>query len=218
MKRLVFDVSYEGFWRMFFSPHEDKVEVLEAIRSFKCDIDGFAIICKIRLKDKKMKIKDFMGNGVLTNIETLYEEKEGSKVVYMEGNYSKCAPFNSRPKERGKVVSAGSPEFVGVNKMRVTLVGKGEELLKQLKYVDKVKLPHKILSLTTLEPEGKSQLSRLSEKQRKALLTAYGLGYYDVPRRISSEEVAGHLNLGTSTLVEHLRKAEKRILAGILAE
>ncbi len=218
MKRLVFDVSYEGFWRMFFSPHEDKVEVLEAIRSFKCDIEGFAIICRIMLKDKKMKIRDFIGNGVLTNIETLYAEKDGSLVVYMEGNYSECAPFNSKPKEQGNVVSAGSPEFVGVNKMRVTLVGRGEDLQKQLKYVDKVQLPHKILSLTTLEPEGKSLLSRLSAKQRTALLTAYGLGYYDVPRRISSEEVAGHLNLGASTLVEHLRKAEKRILAGVLAD
>ena len=83
MKRLVFDVSYEGFWTMFFSPHEDKVEVIEAIRSFKCDIDGFAIICKIKLKDRKMRIKDFMGNGVLT-VENREQAMARAKVS--EGN------------------------------------------------------------------------------------------------------------------------------------
>ena len=63
-----------------------------------------------------------------------------------------------------------------------------------------------------------SLLSKLTEKQRKVLFAAYKLGYYDLPRRINSEKLAEKLNIGNSTLGEHLRKAERRLLIHILAE
>ena len=50
------------------------------------------------------------------------------------------------------------------------------------------------------------------------LLTAYALGYYDVPRRISSDDLSGHLKVDKSTLVEHLRKAERKLIGSIIAE
>jgi predicted DNA binding protein len=49
------------------------------------------------------------------------------------------------------------------------------------------------------------------------LLVAYALGYYDVPRRISSDELSRHLNIDKSTIVEHLRKAERKLIGGIIA-
>jgi predicted DNA binding protein len=49
------------------------------------------------------------------------------------------------------------------------------------------------------------------------LLTAYALGYYDVPRRISSDDLSRHLDVDKSTIVEHLRKAERKIIASIVA-
>lgn len=49
------------------------------------------------------------------------------------------------------------------------------------------------------------------------LLTAYALGYYDVPRKISSVELSRHLNVDKSTAVEHLRKVEKKLVASIIA-
>jgi predicted DNA binding protein len=43
------------------------------------------------------------------------------------------------------------------------------------------------------------------------------LGYYDVPRRISSDDLSRHLDVDKSTIVEHLRKAERKIIASIVA-
>lgn len=63
-----------------------------------------------------------------------------------------------------------------------------------------------------------SPLNQLTEKQREVLITAYKLGYYDIPRRINSEQLAKKLNIGDSTLVEHLRKAERRLLVNIFTE
>ncbi|MGI0043612.1 MAG: helix-turn-helix domain-containing protein [Nitrososphaeraceae archaeon] len=49
------------------------------------------------------------------------------------------------------------------------------------------------------------------------MITVYGLGYYDVPRRVSSEEVARHLDVDKSTFVEHLRKAERKLVTRVIA-
>ena len=62
-----------------------------------------------------------------------------------------------------------------------------------------------------------SPLSKLTEKQREVLIAAYNHGYYEIPR-INSQNLAEKLNIGSSTLVEHLRKPEHRLLIQILAE
>jgi predicted DNA binding protein len=76
----------------------------------------------------------------------------------------------------------------------------------------------KILGLTSIDTKGgESLLSKLTHRQRQMLLVAYALGYYDVPRRISSDELSRHLNIDKSTIVEHLRKAERKLIGGIIA-
>jgi predicted DNA binding protein len=49
------------------------------------------------------------------------------------------------------------------------------------------------------------------------LIAAFKQGYYDLPRKINSEQLAKKLDLVSSTLVEHLRKAERRLLTGMIA-
>jgi predicted DNA binding protein len=61
-----------------------------------------------------------------------------------------------------------------------------------------------------------SPLDRLTEKQRKIIISAYRLGYYDVPRKMHSEKLANRMKLSRATLVEHLNKAERRLLSRII--
>ena len=42
------------------------------------------------------------------------------------------------------------------------------------------------------------------------------MGYYDIPRKITSEKIAKKLGLGDATVVEHLRKAEQRLMKQII--
>lgn len=60
-----------------------------------------------------------------------------------------------------------------------------------------------------------SVVRSLSERQREAARVAVELGYYDVPRRASHEDVADVMGCAPSTAAEHLRKAESRVFGGL---
>ena len=155
------------------------------------------------------------------SVETLYEHRDGSLVVFVEGKPVVHAPRGLRGRApnvlRSGVVSAGPPEFLDVDRMKVQFLCRDEEVPKIFDFYEKTKLPHRLIEISPLQSASESDLSRLTAKQRQALLAAYSLGYYDVPRRISSEELAKRLKLGTSTYAEHLRKAERTLLASILS-
>lgn len=59
--------------------------------------------------------------------------------------------------------------------------------------------------------------SYLSDRQQAALSAAFELGYYDVPRTASQDDVATELDCAPSTAAEHLRKAEKKVVESVLA-
>ncbi|WP_266083281.1 helix-turn-helix domain-containing protein [Haladaptatus caseinilyticus] len=52
----------------------------------------------------------------------------------------------------------------------------------------------------------------LSERQREVFELAQQSGYYTWPREISASELADKLNLSKTTILEHLRKAEAKLL------
>jgi len=69
---------------------------------------------------------------------------------------------------------------------------------------------------TTGAPLGAGQLGRvlrneLSEEQLTVLRTAHRLGYFDVPREASADDIATELDIAQSTLSERLRLAERQV-------
>jgi predicted DNA binding protein len=52
----------------------------------------------------------------------------------------------------------------------------------------------------------------LSEQQEFVLKTAVSCGYYNWPRKISAQDLAKKLGLNKTTLLEHLRKAEIKVM------
>ncbi|MEE9182298.1 MAG: helix-turn-helix domain-containing protein [candidate division NC10 bacterium] len=207
----------EQVWHTILGPHSDDVEVLEIVRTFKCDGEGFAFTCKMMIRDENLRPEDLSGNGVLSNVETLHREEDASWMVYLAGKFPDPGDFpelgNWNP------VVAGTPEFVDVDRVKVTLLMNEDEVgrFRQLSQKYPEELPLRILTVSSLRPGADSDLARLTGKQRKAQLLAYALGYYDVPRKIYSYDIARRLNVKNSTLVEHLRKAQRRLLSGILS-
>jgi predicted DNA binding protein len=53
---------------------------------------------------------------------------------------------------------------------------------------------------------------RLSEGQSRVLRAAVDGGYYEFPRRTSPTKLAKQLRLAKSTVIEHLHKAEAKVI------
>lgn len=73
---------------------------------------------------------------------------------------------------------------------------------------------------TTVERVGEYDRFRtpaapLTDRQRDVVETAVELGYYDVPRDATLEDVAAELDVAASTVSDHLRKAESEVMASL---
>jgi predicted DNA binding protein len=60
-------------------------------------------------------------------------------------------------------------------------------------------------------------LDALTARQREVIQVAFDSGYFDVPRAASTAEVAADLELDTSTVSEHLQRAERNLLSTVLS-
>ena len=110
-----------------------------------------------------------------------------------------------------------TPSMVSENKIIVSFIGAQKNLLKFVELVKSHIGEIKNISIKQAAYQKQDILSILTEKQREALAAAYKHGYYDIPRKISSERLSEKVNISKPTLMEHLRKAERRILVEIMA-
>ena len=85
---------------------------------------------------------------------------------------------------------------------------KAMEILGKIKDIDIKKLEYKECDI----------ISSLTCDQKKILNSAKKYGYYDYPRRITSEELSEKIGIDKDTTLENLRKAEKRIISRIVQD
>ena len=57
----------------------------------------------------------------------------------------------------------------------------------------------------------------LTERQREVLITAFESGFFESPRETTGEELAALLDLSQPTVTHHLREAQRRLFATLLA-
>jgi hypothetical protein len=130
MRRVTLEFNYQDAWKQIFGSNADKVEILESLRCFKCDLESIAIICRIKLKDKSINVKDLIGKGLLTNIELLYKEKDGSEVIFIEGRL--CIPQLPKGARLPKLLVAHPPDLLDVDRMKMEVLGRETDVKKIL--------------------------------------------------------------------------------------
>ena len=99
--------------------------------------------------------------------------------------------------------------------LRITVVGTHEMLQQALE-----ELPEEthisVEQVGEYSPDDRNVLSLLTDRQLEVFETAVEDGYYDIPRRATHEDIADDLGCAPSTVDEHLRKAESRILTSLV--
>lgn len=75
-----------------------------------------------------------------------------------------------------------------------------------------------ILSVCDYYPDASGIFDILTPKQKTILLESYHQGYFDHPRRVNAGKLAEKMGMHKTTLLEHIHKAEKRLIGHILAQ
>jgi len=198
--------------------------LLEKVRSFRIlhilkMVPGeFAAVVRVEMKDPSTGVEDLFPARPGVEIELLRREKDGTCTYFVSFKLT-SPPDAEQLKRIGPMPYFSVPFEFYDGKLTVTLVGSSRQIKRYLGALGKQpRLRYKVVSLMDAKYPPDSPVARLTEKQRRVLIAAYRLGYYDVPRRITSERLAEKLGLVKSTLSDHVRKAERRLLTEMLSE
>lgn len=97
-----------------------------------------------------------------------------------------------------------------------TFVGDQEALGRTVEFLRSLHAHVSLRRLSDYDGPG-DDLDALTARQREVLETAYELGYYEVPRGTTADEIARELDLDRSTVTEHLQRAERNLLSSVLS-
>lgn len=214
MRALVLEVPMRDISTFGRGSILDKIELLEVIHVTRLDTTGFSGIFRIRLKDPEDKLENLIGYSGVSRIQLLSDEKDSMIVFWESARESATSDANA-----SEVTIASLPEVRG-EIMKFTFVGESRELRKLLNSFDEHGANYRIVSLTDskFSHNRKGLPYVLTRKQREVISAACESGYYAVPRRITSAELARKLGLDKSTVLEHLRKAEMRLITRIIGK
>jgi predicted DNA binding protein len=141
-------------------------------------------------------------------------KKDGDKyIVFSKVTFFK--KFINLAKEFDLDIIWDTPSFFRKDKMVISVIGNEENLKKVL---DVIKHLGEIIStsFTKVIFSERTILSCLTDRQKEILIAAKKNGYYSYPRKISCQELSEKIGLSKPTIIQHLRKAEVRLVSNIL--
>ena len=98
--------------------------------------------------------------------------------------------------------------------LKVAVIGREETVRRAIEDIPEG-IRVELEQLSDYDPELRELSSLLTDRQQALLDTATDLGYYEVPRQATHQDIADELELSTTTVGEHLRKIEARMLSEI---
>jgi hypothetical protein len=216
MRRLILEVTEKELLKIGLElPTFRPIKTLELLYFLRQDDKEFAAISQVEFKDPTTKIDQLLEGGYLSEAQVLERQKNGAYIVFLRSGPSLSSTLSMIGIESGYLFP---PLGIIDGKVKFSYLGSEQQIKAFLEGIDSVGVHYKILLLSDLNFSPISPLNQLTEKQRDVLITAYRMGYYDVPRRGSSQDIAKKLGLVDSTVVEHLRKAEQRLIRHIIEE
>ena len=210
MRRLILEVFEKELAKIGIElPQFQKIKSLKLIYFLRQDPQEFAAISEVEFKDSTSKVEDLLTGGFLVEAQVLERQKNGAYLVFLRGGPSLSSVLSAIGIESGYLFP---PIGIGDGKIKISFLGSEKQVKSFMEKIDELGIRYRVVLLADANFSPISPLNRLTEKQREVLMAAYKLGYYEIPRKITSEELAKKLGIVDSTLVEHLRKAEQRLM------
>lgn len=191
----------------------DKIESIELIELIKLDFIQGIKMCIAALNMKEgFSIEDIEIPDFMEMLSVLKHEGNRYIVVSKVKILNKFIGF---AKKFNIDIKWDTPSIFKKDKMIISVTGDEVNLKKFLdaiKYLGNVER----ISFKNAIFNDQMMLSCLTEKQRKILVAAKKNGYYNYPRKINSQQLSEIIGLSKPTVVQHLRKAEVRLVENLL--
>ncbi len=110
-----------------------------------------------------------------------------------------------------------TPNLISEERFVMSVIADQKALIRFMAMVKKHVGEVVKMSMTRAAYQRRDILTVLTERQREVLTAANEYGYYDYPKRINGEALSKKVDISKPVLLQHLRKAEGRIMADIFA-
>lgn len=154
------------------------------------------------------------------HVKVLGKEKSGDILLQVSGRWvgkgEKLDPIQIRgfdffrSMERASMYGLETPTISG-GAIRFAVAGEAKTINRLLSGLRLLNVPYRVNKLGRLKARTESMMNDLTLQQSRVLKLAHTMGYYDIPRRTNTENLARILGMDKATVGEHLRRAEKHI-------
>jgi len=222
MRKLTVQVELNQQIRQAFSFLLEKLESLELLELIKVDFKEGTKLAIVAVTVKEGNdITTLWGKEFMEAITILSQEKNRYVCLIKTKGMEKISTMlginrANLEKEYSYDLIWDVPTMFTHDTIICSVISSEENLrkfLKSITFAGEIKQ----ISYTKATYTDDSFLSCLTKKQQEILIAANKLGYYSYPRKITSEELAKQVGLSKPTVLQHLRKAEIRLIANILA-
>jgi predicted DNA binding protein len=214
MHKLTLEIEPNASMRKDMEPLFEKIISYEILETLKIDLEEGICIDLVEFVLKE---------GVPIEGLAYVGDMEILSVLRSGGNKHTCLIKHHEPEESQKELKEFdldiiymTPTIIERDRQVISVLGDQKELKR---FIELIRPTTERIINMTVKPaayEKKDVLSVLTERQRQTMIAAFDHGYYDYPKKISGEELAKRINISKGTMMEHLRKAEGRILREIL--
>jgi DNA-binding MarR family transcriptional regulator len=214
MRKLTLEMEPNESMRRALEPLFEKIHSYEILETLKIDLDECICIDLVEFVFKE---------GVSVEPQSFVGDMEILSVIRSEGDKHTCLIKHHEPEETREQfkefdldIIYSTPLIISKDRQVISVLGEQKDLKRFIELVKPGADKITNISFKNATYQRKDLLSVLTEKQKEAMIAAYDHGYYDYPKRITGDELAKQLNISKGTLMEHLRKAEGRLLREIL--
>jgi predicted DNA binding protein len=203
----------------FEHTREDMAEVFALVRSYKIletlkmDFkEGICIeIIEFTLKEGS-SINDIRTVG---NIEVLSVLKSSDDRYTCLTRYSEPDETKENFAESDFGLVHTVPTIISPERFTVSMMGEQKNLMEFVEMMKKAGTIKK-MSFRKAAYQSADILDVLTEKQRSVMIAAFQNGYYEYPKKIGSKQLCQKVNISKPTMLQHMRKAEVRIVKEIM--
>jgi hypothetical protein len=193
----------------------DRVESVKVLELLKMNFERGeeTVVAEITMKEG-YAIEDLEFPEILGSLEVL--KAEGRACTCLVRYVIRDEFLLEKMREFDLDVIWASPIYKSRDLFVYACIGEAENLNKILRLMSTYGEVRNVIFEEASFP-GNDPLSRLTPRQRDLLIAAKQYGYYEYPRRINSQQLAEKVGISKATAIEHLRKAEARLISTLLA-